>query len=127
MGTKRCSDPEELEECVTAQRNGVISNWCYDNPVQDVTVGVNDVTQFLERSFLDEANTDLDRVTSDIRSRGSDPVEDDRLEKIITPLSCLITFLSDCILEKLRYVTSRVPHKGMKRSTIVPKTNSWVW
>lgn len=63
------------------------------------------------------ANTALDRVISSIRSLASDPVDDDRLWKLVTPLSCLMTFLSDCLLEKLLYVANRVLHESKRKRT----------
>lgn len=109
--------PEELEERATAQKNGGVCNWHYDSPFENVSVRVDDVNQFLERRFLDEANTDLDRDISDIRRSECEAVDDDRLEILVTPLSCVMTFLSDFLLEKLRYVATRVMHERKKRST----------
>lgn len=64
-----------------------------------------------------ESSVALERVFSDVRSRTTQPVEDESLEVLLIQLSTLKTFLSDCSLEKHRYVAIRVLDEHKKCST----------
>ena len=57
---------EELEERTRAQRGGGLERWNYGSPFADVSVQIDNVNNSLERCFLEEANTSLDQVISDI-------------------------------------------------------------
>ena len=60
---------EGLHARATAQRNGGLENWNYDSRFAEVSVRIDDVKNNLEKGYVSEANTALDRVIADIASR----------------------------------------------------------
>lgn len=100
-----------MQEHILLQQNGRLDNWHFDIPFEYFIVRVDDVIQCLAKLFLDGANIASEIVIVDIENRAAEPIQHDRLKPFITPLSCLKTFLSDCLLEKLRYVANMVLHE----------------
>ena len=108
---------EELEARAQAQQQGGLPQWTYDSPFCDVSVRIDDVKDVLEKRFLLEANTVLDSVTAEIAFKATTSTYRDERGANITPLSCVQTFISDCLLEKLRCFANRSLHQQGKRLT----------
>ena len=111
----------ELYERTEAQQEGGLLNWSYDSPFCGVTVRIDDVNDVLERRFLVEANSVLNNVIADIASKASRTTQPSHENITITPLSCVQTFLSDCLLEKLRCFANRALHQQGRKSTTANK------
>ena len=78
-----------------------MDTWQYDNPFGEISVKLDDVNETLEKRFVMEANEVLDKVIADVETRTVNEF-DERYEEVnLTPLSCVQTFVSDCLLEKL--------------------------
>lgn len=105
---------EELESREREQRNGGLETWNYDSPFEEVSVQIDNVNQTLESRFLEEANTVLDRFINDIASAACDDTDVDYHDVTVSPLACLKTFITECLLEKLRYMASRVLYQRKK-------------
>ena len=108
---------EELEERARAQKSGGLDGWHYDSPFDEVSVKIDNVNLSLEGRFVKEANTALDRVIADISSRKEYREGRDDAATLLTPLSCMQTFVTECLLEKLQYVANRVLHERKKAPT----------
>ena len=107
----------ELEERIRAQRSGGLEGWNYDSLFADVSVQIDNVNNSLGLRFLEEANTALDQVISDITSRVGTTEDEGDASQVFAPLSCLRTFVMECLLEKLRYVANFVLHQRRKAGT----------
>ena len=108
---------DELERRAEAQQQGGLDQWSYDSPFCDVEVRIDDVNDVLEKRFLVEANTVLDNVIAEIGSKFCRNRScSDNVSKI-TPLTCVQTFISECLLEKLRCFANRVLHHQRKKLT----------
>ena len=113
---QRCYNGENRSKVTSTAQRGLPS-WIYDDPFANISVRLDDVNDTLEKRFVVEANTALDNIIEDIRSR-SESVDGDCGEgDSVTPLRCLKTFISDCLLEKLRYGANRVLHRMKKTLT----------
>ena len=107
----------ELDERAEAQQENRLPNWSCDSPFCDVTFGIDFVNDVSERRFLVEANSVLDNDIADIASKASRMTQPSQVDITITPLSSVLTFLSDCLLGKLRCFADRALHQQGKKST----------
>lgn len=79
---------------------------------------IDDVNDVLEKRFLVEANPVLDNVISYIHSKALRDTAAGDSSLNTTPLLCLQTFTSDCLLETLSYLAHRaLPHQGKQPTT----------
>ena len=84
---------KELEERAQSQRSGGLQGWTYDSPFDEVCVRIDDVKQSLERRFIQEANTALDQVVSDISSRAGafeDEEDENNTTQSVTRLNAYV-------------------------------------
>lgn len=56
---------------------------------------MDDVNETLERRFLIESNTILDKVMAEIGIRDDNAIEEDATATTVMPLNCLQTIVSD--------------------------------
>ena len=116
----RCAvSSAELEARSETQRNDGLEKWTYDSPFAEFSVQVDDVNDLLESRLLKKACNTLERVTDELKSRRNGgtrgQVEDE--EDDFTSLEFLQSFVSDCLLEKLRYNANRVLHVLRHKAT----------
>ena len=110
---------EEVELRPQSQQSGRLDYWHCDNPFEEVTVQIDNFNRNLEKRFVPEGNTILDRVVCDITSREESVEQNGNSNNNVkvTPLQCLRSFVNDCLLEKLRYSANRALHKRQKKPT----------
>lgn len=108
---------DDLQAKENAQRHGGLPMWHYESPFAEVTVRVDDVNDTLEHRFLEEAHDVLRKVKADIVGCGDLGDDSAKERDVVTPLSCLQSFVSDCLLEKLSYGANRVLHQNRQKGT----------
>lgn len=92
------SDQEHISRAYGLQ-NGRLPNWDYDSHFPSVEAKIDDFDTTLGLPFDIEANTVPLNVIQDTKSRHNP--ETCELPVHITPLVCIQTFLTDCLLQNL--------------------------
>ena len=99
---------EEIEARASTHQIRGLEHWDYDSPFSSVKVKIDDVDNSLAMRFVREANSVLNNVIDDIRSRQNPETHGRSDDVTITPLACFQTFVTDCLLEKLVSFANRV-------------------